>query len=406
MKGHFYKPHCKCPGKQKKKCGCGAKWSFIIDAGINPQTGKRKQKKKGGFDTKGDAEAAAALLLVELQQGTYVEESSVTFKEFSDNWYKYYESTGKVKPGTLRMRSYEILRLMPYFEYLKMKEITLPIYQNAINDLHAKGLSHSTLSGTHHTGKVIFKWAMEHMAIKSDPTQYSYVPRTRETVEEIERKKEVLNYLEKEELALFLETAKTKGLERDYIIFMMLAYTGMRVGELCALKWKDIDFEEHRISITKTIYNPNGNFKDYQLLTPKTKSSNRIIEIDEDLIKALLEHRAIQNEVKMKHRNVYYDQDFVIAKMKNNYGYPEYVNTIGYRTIRILNITNLNPNITPHKFRHTHVSLLAELGIGLQEIMDRLGHEDDTTTKSVYWHVTKPKKKEASTKFAELLRSL
>lgn len=406
MKGHFYKPHCKCPGKQKKKCGCGAKWSFIIDVGIHPQTGKRKQKKKGGFDTKGDAEAAAAIMLVELQQGTFVEEPNTSFMEFADNWYNYYQSTGKVKPGTIRMRKYAIKNLLPYLQYLKMKDINLSTYQNALNELHASGLANKTLVGIQNTGKLIFKWAMEKSVIKTDPTLYSYIPKTRETVEDLERKKETINYLEKEELALFLDAAKTKGLERDYVIFMMLAYTGMRVGELCALKWKDIDFEEHRISITKTIYSDNKHVKEYELLTPKTKRSNRIIEIDEDLIKVLEEHRARQNEVRMRHRNTYHDKDFVIAKMISNYGYPEYVGQVEYRTKRLLKITNLNPSITPHKFRHTHVSLLAELGIGLQEIMDRLGHEDDATTKNVYWHVTKPKKKEASTKFAEMLREL
>lgn len=406
MKGHFYKPHCKCPGKQSKKCNCGAKWSFIIDVGINPMTGKRKQKKKGGFDTKGDAEAAAAIMLVELQQGVFVEEPSTLFKDFADSWYKYYQSTGTVKPGTVRMRRFTIKNLMPYLQYLKMKDINLAAYQNALNELHAKGLSHSTLVGIQNTGKLIFKWAMEKSVIKSDPTLYSYIPRTRETVEQLEKKKEELNYLEKEELALFLNAAKTIGLERDYVIFMMLAYTGMRVGELCALKWKDIDFEQHQISITKTLYSENKTVKEYEILTPKTKSSTRVIEIDEDLIKVLEEHRARQNEVRMRHRNVYHDKDFVIAKMKSNYGYPENISFIEHRTKRLIKLTKLNPNITPHKFRHTHVSLLAELDIGLQEIMDRLGHEDDNVTKNVYWHVTKPKKKEASTKFAEMLRGL
>ncbi|MEV2910516.1 Arm DNA-binding domain-containing protein [Paenibacillus larvae] len=72
MKGHFYKPNCKCPGKKTKKCSCGATWSYIIDVGINPKTGKRKQKKKGGFKNKQDAQEAAALLVAELSQGTYI----------------------------------------------------------------------------------------------------------------------------------------------------------------------------------------------------------------------------------------------------------------------------------------------------------------------------------------------
>ncbi|MDP5276348.1 tyrosine-type recombinase/integrase [Chengkuizengella axinellae] len=56
-------------------------------------------------------------------------------------------------------------------------------------------------------------------------------------------------------------------------------------------------------------------------------------------------------------------------------------------------MAELNSNLTPHSLRHTHTSLLAEAGVELQEIMDRLGHKDDNTTKHVYLHVTKPKKK-------------
>lgn len=56
---------------------------------------------------------------------------------------------------------------------------------------------------------------------------------------------------------------------------------------------------------------------------------------------------------------------------------------------RLLKIAGLNGQLTPHSLRHTHTSLLAEAGVGLEQIMDRLGHTDDHTTKNVYLHVTK-----------------
>ena len=74
--------------------------------------------------------------------------------------------------------------------------------------------------------------------------------------------------------------------------------------------------------------------------------------------------------------------------------------------IRLLKIAGLNQDLTPHSLRHTHVSLLAEAGVSLPDIMDRLGHGDDDTTKLIYLHVTKKKKKEASQRFAELMRNL
>lgn len=73
---------------------------------------------------------------------------------------------------------------------------------------------------------------------------------------------------------------------------------------------------------------------------------------------------------------------------------------------RLLKIVKLNEELTPHSLRHTHTSLLAEAKVGLEEIMERLGHADDEITRRVYLHVTKTMKKEASQKFSELMKSL
>ncbi|MGN7479195.1 tyrosine-type recombinase/integrase [Solibacillus silvestris] len=65
----------------------------------------------------------------------------------------------------------------------------------------------------------------------------------------------------------------------------------------------------------------------------------------------------------------------------------------------------MSTNFTPHSLRHTHTSLLAEAGVSLEQIMDQLGHIDDHTTENIYLHITKEMKKEASHKFAQLMRS-
>ncbi len=66
----------------------------------------------------------------------------------------------------------------------------------------------------------------------------------------------------------------------------------------------------------------------------------------------------------------------------------------------------MNSKLSPHSLRHTHISLLAEAGVALEQNMDRLGHSDDQITKNIYLHVTKEMKKEASQKFLQLMRSL
>jgi len=404
IKGHIYKPNCKCP--DKKKCNCGASWSYITDIGVDPKTGGRMQKKKGGFKTKKSAQLAAAIVMQEVDQGTFIQESDITFEKYSEEWLRNYENLGKVKESTVRVRRHEMRRLLPYLAHVKLKDVSRKRYQDALNDLKVQGLAETTIDGIHVTGRMIFKKAIEFDLIKNDPTQYATVPKTSKTVEQLEEEEEVVKYLEKEELSLFLKTAKEKGLDKDYPVFLTLSYSGIRDGELCALKWKDIDFEEGTISITKTYYNPDNNVKAYKLLPPKTITSKRKISIDDVVLEELKKHKARQNIVRMENRGTYYDNDFVFTKETNYLGYPEISKTIRSRMKRLLKLANLNNSLTPHSLRHTHTSLLAEAGVSLPEIMERLGHKDDKTTRQVYMHTTKSMRKEASRKFSELMKSL
>jgi integrase len=403
MKGHFYKPKCKC---KTKKCKCGASWAYIIDIGVDPKTGKRKQKKKSGFKTKQEAQTAVATLINEIQTGTFVKESGITFEEFAYEWLSTYEGTGKIKESTMRVRQHEVKRLLDYFAKLKLKDVTRKRYQDAINDLKKRGYADNTVDGAHRTGRMIFKKALEMDILKKDPTEYTQVPKTKTTVEDIEGKKKLPSYLERQELQHFLSTAKKMGLDLDYPTFLTLAYTGLRAGELCVLKWRDIDFDEQTISVTKTYYNPNNNIKKYKLLTPKTPSAIRKIDVDETVLNELDKLRLKQNKVRMKHRDIYHEQDFVFAFLDKNHGYPIYIKKIENRMRRLLKLAGLNSDLTPHSLRHTHTSLLAQAEVSLPQIMERLGHKDEDTTKHVYLHVTKDMKKEASQKFKKLMENL
>lgn len=138
------------------------------------------------------------------------------------------------------------------------------------------------------------------------------------------------------------------------------------------------------------------------MLTPKTPTSVRIIDIDE-----LSKHKLVQKQTMMKHRNRYHNEDFVFVCTDEEVpGYPLYIKKVENSMRRLLKIAELNTKLTPHSLRHTHTSLLAEAGVSLPQIMERLGHKDEDTTKNVYLHVTKEMKKEASQKFKELMENL
>lgn len=113
----------------------------------------------------------------------------------------------------------------------------------------------------------------------------------------------------------------------------MLAYTGLRVGELVALKWTDIDFDNHTLRVIRTYYNPTNNKLKYQLLTPKTKTSRRTISIDELLIKMLLMYSIEQNKIKKENKPFYHDNSFIFA---TNGGFPRTLIAISIRLQRLL----------------------------------------------------------------------
>jgi integrase len=125
------------------------------------------------------------------------------------------------------------------------------------------------------------------------------------------------------------------------------------------------------------------------------------------IINELSRHKLTQKETVMKYRDIYHEEDFVFTSIDEELpGYLLYIKKVENRMRRLLKLAELNPELTPHSLRHTHTSLLAEAGVSLPQIMERLGHKDEDTTKNVYLHVTEEMKKEASQKFKELMENL
>jgi len=387
---------CKCP-KDAKRCTCGAKWSFTVDIGVDPVTGKRKQYTKSGFDTRRDAELAAAKVEAEVASGTFVRETRVTFEEYADLWFQSYK-LNDWKPATLVLKQHQLKVLKQNFGKLPLPQITRKTYREFIYGMCEKW-ARRTVMELHGVARAIFRLAIENGDLKTDPTEFVKVPLAKP-------KDELPKYMEKEQLAEFLHLAKTRGLTGDYPFFLLLAYTGMRIGEACALKWKNIDFSEGTISIEGTIFIPRCTIEKYQIVSPKTRKSKRKIAVDKIVLNELANWRSIQNVVRMRHRDIYHDADFVFGRIEGKLGYPFADFHMRWRMNRILQWMNLPYKLTPHSFRHTHISLLAEAGADLAAIMERVGHEDAQITKRIYLHVTEKMKKDAAEKFSELMRNV
>lgn len=379
----------------------GKTWSYHVYLGIDPLTRKRLEISKGGFKTKKEAQAAARIIELDKENGTLVKDSKLSFEKFANDWLKTYSRSG-VKVSSVRAREKEMKHFISVWGPFKISQITKKMYQNRMLDLSEK-YSKNYMDGIAATGRMIFRQAVELGIMKINPTENFKLPKQQTKVEDLESAEEKIKYLEKEELAHFLKTTQSEGLEMDVEVFTTLSYSGLRIGELLALKWSDFNDKKGTLRVTKTLYNPNNNFEGYQLLTPKTKGSVRTIKIDDHLVNLLKKHRIKQNEIKLKNRLIYIEGGFIFAR---DDGHAQLRKVIETRLKRLLNKSGIEKNITPHSFRHTHTSLLIEAGVGIKEIQQRLGHTDINTTMNIYAHMTANMEEKASQQFSKLMKDL
>lgn len=201
------------------------------------------------------------------------------------------------------------------------------------------------------------------------------------TIEEVER---ILTETKEEEL---------------YPIIATTLYTGMRKGEVMALKWENVDFEERRIFITTSlcrIENDNLDEKgqrhsSYQIMEPKTKKSIRMIPMLDEVYEALVEQKKRQEKRKIAYADIYVDQGFVFDDVTGNYLPQRQFMNKYHKFLKKYGITD----IRFHDLRHTFASLLIESDVSMKIVQELLGHSTITTSMDIYTHVSDRKKKQA-----------
>lgn len=175
----------------------------------------------------------------------------------------------------------------------------------------------------------------------------------------------------------------------DRVMFEFLYYTGVRLGEMIALKWKYVNLEKKYIEIKYTFTN-SVEGKSYDFVDPKTKNSIRIIELDDDLAELLKLH--LEEEKKIYGFNPEY---LVFGNIKH-------ISPTNFRRILNKYIEKANcKKITPHGFRHSHVSLLINLGCDSRDVAEQIGDTIEVVEKT-YYHMFPEKKKIPTNKLNEL----
>ena len=162
----------------------------------------------------------------------------------------------------------------------------------------------------------------------------------------------------------------------SYYAFQMLYWTGIREGELLALTPADFDFEKGTVKISKTYQRIKG---EDMITSPKTKKSNRTVQMPDFLCTEMQEFFDMQYGLKRK------DRIFNITKSYLHYEMDRGSKAAGVKRIRI------------HDLRHSHISLLIDMGFSAVAIADRVGHESIEITYR-YAHLFSSKQKEMAIK--------
>ena len=204
-------------------------------------------------------------------------------------------------------------------------------------------------------------------------------------------------------------------------LFTVMLWTGMRVGELSALQWSDIDFETNEISIRHTlVYYASGDEKrecKYAMNTPKTRSGNRRIQMIQAVRDALLTEKDRQDKFGIRCRsNVDGFGDFVFCNRFGHVFNQEGLNRALKRIIRDCNIGVMEhlsgkssvvylPDFSCHSLRHTYATRLCEMGMSIKVVEELLGHSDVRVTMDIYTDVSTDFQRGELERFEQTARS-
>ncbi|KAF6569042.1 site-specific integrase [Paenibacillus sp. EKM206P] len=380
---------------------------------------KRRQKETPSYRTPREAEEAGILIKAQQIQGTFIDEKNMTFSDWADQWMEMYEERCD-KKNSIATHKNRIKQLKSFFGGFRLKDITALQYQKYLYQLKKDGKSKNTILGRHSTMGMVFKKAANppFEFIKIDITKNIELPSFAPTFEELEKMDEQEEYLEKEQLNLFInrayEIADNRETEKEVLIarqcaraLHVLAYSGLRIGELCALDIGSIDEINKSIRITKTLYVQEG-IENYALNTPKNGRA-RTVGVT-DIVTDLLKEQAVEKKKLMLMSETYYKgRHFIFANAKRKPGYPlSPLEIARYMTevLKSLEDHDLPSDLSPHNLRHTYTSLSAEAGIDLSSIQHQLGHTNDKITTKIYEHVTKGRRITNMEKLDRLLSSI
>lgn len=356
-----------------------SKYNWKATVSLGYENGKQLKTRKQGFKSKKDAEKWVTETLSQKHKG-YVTtaDSNVLFKDYINKWFDEYKSQNISINTKTNYRSRIDTHIIPKLGSYKLNKITNVIIQDFYNSLICDGMKPSSVKKIMETLNGVFKYAQKNKLIYTIPTDIEKQPMNKSKVE----------YWVQDEIDFYLNQIKDTYL---YTPILIEIFTGLRVGELCGLRWCDIDFDNKYLTVNnQVIYDRQLKMLVFSKIL-KTDTSHRKITLPKILIDHL---ESIKGDAA--------STDFVILSREGlmcnprnlSMNFTQSIQKYKYSIEDMEKDDKKIPNnymqlkqITFHALRHTHATLLIFNGENIKVISERLGHKNISTTLDTYTHV-------------------
>lgn len=331
----------------------------------NTWTGERKKKFKRGFSTKKEAQEWEREFLSKQQANP-----DMLFKSLVE---LYFEDMGsRLRKSTLSSKRYMVdTKILSYFKDLPINQIKATHVRKWQNELLNQKYAGTYLKTINNQLVAILNYAVKYYDLKENPC-HKAGSMGKKNAEEMQ-------IWTKDEFSTFLPFTAAKPHSKT--AFEVLYWTGIRIGELMALTPRDINFDTKTLTINKSYQRLD---KEDIISEPKTPKSNRIITLPDFLCTDLHEYMGTIYDLQPGNRLFNFTKHFLHHEME------KCCKKSGTKKIRL------------HDLRHSHASLLIELGFSPLLISERLGHENIETTLNTYSHLYPNKHSQVSAKLQEI----
>ena len=361
-------------GHIRKRIGKNGDVSYqiVAEGERDPITGKRERTYSTVKGSKKQAEAALRKLIDEMENGPSITVTALKLQDWMEMWFTNY--LPNIEATTRNGYREKIsLYINPHLGKIPLKNLKNDTIQIWVNTLTQKGLSPKTIRNAYNNLNAALKKAVLLRMIPYNPCEGTALPKLKRYQGKV---------YTPEQIQQVLSIAENTTM---YLPLVLALLTGMRRGEICALKWQNIDFKKKQIHICENRVHGDRTQGVQTVIekAPKSEASNRTIPMSPELTGILSAARLRYYNEAAEYGPAFRDLGYVLH---NENGTPYHPDSLTTKWRRFVEANEL-PSIRFHDLRHSNATVLISAGVSAKTVQKLLGHSDISITLNTYTHV-------------------